>query len=183
MIYNLFLYNIFSQEFDEQDPMTTTKDIILHGLHHWSQHQAEASFSIVHDKERGRCVVSRRVFKKGTFVLEYEGDFITKQVKEERDKVYEELNSGSYVVDVTWKNQQRYIDATKENSTVGRLVNHSRGPNLKPFRLIQVSVGEPPRMGFFACEEIDKGDEVFWDYGLADGETPWATFRRVKKAR
>ena len=75
---------------------------------------------------------------KGEFVLEYEGDFIEKEEALRREELYREEHLGSFIVNATWKGRPVYIDGTLQFDSMGRLVNHARGGNLKPFRLLQV---------------------------------------------
>lgn len=55
------------------------------------------------------------------------------------------------------------IDATRDDGTFGRLINHSkRAPNVSP-RITQV--GTLPCLYFIALREIGEGEEIQYDYG------------------
>ena len=57
-----------------------------------------------------------------------------------------------------------FFDPTRRPKAVGKYINHAaKGANLKMF---------PPlytrgrmRVGFMTIKSIDKGEELFWDYG------------------
>ena len=56
------------------------------------------------------------------------------------------------------------IDATREfKYGRARLINHVRNPNLKPYQPMRVN-NDVYRVGFYATELIEPGDELFWDY-------------------
>ena len=52
------------------------------------------------------------------------------------------------------------IDATRPYGTIGQLVNYSPIPNVKG-----KVVNGKLRLGFMACKDIKRGDEVLVDYG------------------
>ena len=55
------------------------------------------------------------------------------------------------------------IDATEDDGSLGRLINHSRrSPNV--VMKTHVVEGEP-RVVFVACREIAVGEEITYDYG------------------
>ena len=61
------------------------------------------------------------------------------------------------------------IDATQENNTMGRLINHSRkGGNVTPKIL---SIDQKPHIYFIAACEILPGDELLYDYGERNKDT------------
>ena len=55
------------------------------------------------------------------------------------------------------------IDATEDDGSLGRLINHSRqSPNV----VMKTHVVEgKPRVVFVACKEIEIGEEITYDYG------------------
>ena len=53
------------------------------------------------------------------------------------------------------------VDATEENETCGRLMNHSKLGNIKPRVIDDGNL----HLCFFACEDIDVGEELLYDYG------------------
>jgi hypothetical protein len=78
----------------------------------------------------GRGVKATRALKRGTFVLEYEGEITTKEEGLRRDKQYQEEGRGCYLLYFKFRERNLVLDATLSMRVV-RLVNHSkRAPNL-----------------------------------------------------
>ena len=161
---------------------------MIAGLHDWklnSKQRQRENFVVKMDEKKGRCVVALRHFAVDDFVLEYEGDFITKQQKLEKIIEYEVDKEGSYIIDCTWRDKPMAVDGTKFDGTLGRLVNHCKGANLRPFRLLEihpyllreVNEGGIPRVALQCVKPILPGEELCWDYCLKPGETEWASNR------
>ena len=124
-------------------------------------------------------MVSCRRFVKWDFLMEYEGEFISREERLRREIFYEQNDPGSFIVDAKLGKDLVSVDATRTLGTFGRLVNHARSPNVEYWpQLLQVYPGQPPRMALYCHETIEPGDELLWDYGLLDGETPWAACER-----
>ena len=66
------------------------------------------------------------------------------------------------------------IDATMDDGTVGRLINHSRRGNIVPKC---TGIDGSPTLYFSAKRDIAEGEEIVYDYGERDPETvvtfPW----------
>lgn len=54
------------------------------------------------------------------------------------------------------------IDATQEDGSLGRLINHDIPGNVYP-KLVNEK--NEPKIRFFARATINKGDQIFYDYG------------------
>ena len=55
------------------------------------------------------------------------------------------------------------VDATKEDDSLGRLINHSRtNANLKSQG---IEVDDTPHLIFYAIRDIKHGEELAYDYG------------------
>ena len=55
------------------------------------------------------------------------------------------------------------VDATKEDNTLGRLINHSRTkPNI---RSLIIDVDNTPHIIFYSMRDIKQGEELLYDYG------------------
>lgn len=55
------------------------------------------------------------------------------------------------------------MDATKEDSTLGRLINHSKTkPNI---RSLIIDVDNTPHIIFYSIRDIKQGEELVYDYG------------------
>ena len=70
------------------------------------------------------------------------------------------------------------VDATKEDGSFGRLLNHSRNkPNIKS----QITdVDGSPHIIFYSTKEIKSGEELMYDYGdrsqTSLREHPWLKY-------
>ena len=67
------------------------------------------------------------------------------------------------------------VDATKETSQLGRLINHSRGaPNLEVVAVVQ---NRQKRLALISSKTILAGEELLFDYGetrsSALSDLPW----------
>ena len=164
----------------EDLPSWTTEEKMVAALRQWrTREPREDSFRVERDSERGLCVIAQRAFEPWDFIGEYEGEFITRTERLRRELEYQLDDPGSFIVDAWWNGARVAIDATRTIGTWGRLFNHARDPNVRPYpHLLRVDAGEPPRMAFYCHEAIRAGEEVMWDYGLKDDEAPWATFLR-----
>ncbi|PRD26481.1 UNVERIFIED_CONTAM: pr-set7 [Trichonephila clavipes] len=102
--------------------------------------------------DKGRGVVTCKALKRGEFVLEYYGELIDYEEALRRETIYSmKENTGCYI-----------IDATKESGRLGRLINHSKKGNLKTQ---SIYLKENPHLAFFACRDIEPGEELCYDYG------------------
>ena len=151
------------------------------GLLAWNRARQTADFQVRTCPVKGLCVHALRHFAVGEFCLEYEGDFITEEKRLENEAKYDIQNKGSYIIHCVWQGRKMAVDGTDREGTFGRLVNHARGANLKPFRLLQVSPDEPPRVALYCAKPIAPGDQLYWDYGLRTGETPFASYRMAAR--
>ncbi|KAL0207065.1 hypothetical protein P9112_012776 [Eukaryota sp. TZLM1-RC] len=108
---------------------------------------------------------------RGSLLLEYMGERISWKDGEEIL-----INSDSevgYVFFVEYKSTKFALDATEPHPCwgYGRYVNHSYlNPNVKSK---VVPVNRIPRLVFFACRDISKGEQLFVDYGDRTSSLPW----------
>ena len=80
-----------------------------------------------------------------------------------REKLYEKRRSGSYLLFFRHDSKRLAIDATAEDDTFGRLINHSsRSPNVA---MRVVVVDRSPVIVFIALKPIKVGQEIQYDYG------------------
>ncbi|KAF7683996.1 Histone-lysine N-methyltransferase EZH2 [Astathelohania contejeani] len=103
--------------------------------------------------------------KKGEFVIEYTGEFITNNEAERRGYFYEKRKV-SYLFDVLKKDEDRChtLDAMYVGSRA-KYINHSKKPNLVA-RVIQVYGIK--RIGFYALNDIQVDEELFFDYNYQE---------------
>lgn len=86
------------------------------------------------------------------------------------------MGMGFYIYEFTYRKVRYCVDATRDDGSHGRLINHSRKrPNCKP----EVYVDDDliPHIVMIALRDIDKGEELLYDYGEDDRvnlkNNPW----------
>lgn len=125
---------------------------------------------------KGRGVLTLTPRPRGSFVVEYQGELLPREVGRKRfsDRPAE---LGSFLYEISYRGTTLYIDATQDVH-VGRLINHSRRGNLKP-KVFRSSGG--PVLLFPASTDIPALTEILYDYGdrnlaefpfLGDGSEP-----------
>lgn len=112
---------------------------------------------------RGRGLVATKAFSKGTVICHYEGKIYEgKAARLHKQKTYQE-HMAQYVYEIgEYEHKYYVIDATKEDSSQGRLINHSIHPNLKP---TPTNIDGHFYLLFEACRDVNDGDELVYDYG------------------
>ncbi|CAM4568673.1 unnamed protein product [Leuciscus chuanchicus] len=109
---------------------------------------------------KGRGVFALEHIEPSTFVVEYRG--ILSQSKHVEDA------QGNYLFYFTWNGTRYCIDATKEDASLGRLVNDHRNSNCKVKTII---VDGRPHLCLFSIRDIFPDEEVTYNYG--DSSWPW----------
>ena len=80
-----------------------------------------------------------------------------------REKRYEQRRRGSYILFFRHNSKKLAIDATEDDGSYGRLINHSsRAPNVGMKIFV---VEQRPTIVFVALREIKVGQEIQYDYG------------------
>ncbi|KAA0196606.1 Histone-lysine N-methyltransferase, partial [Fasciolopsis buskii] len=136
----------------------------------------EVGMKIIYTEEKGRGVVATRVFHEGEYVVEYAGELISEKLAKEREAEYKKDPAiGSFMFYFVHSGQKYCVDATKETSRMGRLINHSR---LHPNCCVKViPLDGVPRLVLFARQIINPGEEFLYDYGDRDKASleahPW----------
>ncbi|KAF7645897.1 hypothetical protein LDENG_00196900, partial [Lucifuga dentata] len=116
----------------------------------------------------GRGVFACVQIAKGSFILEYRGELISHDERDKRQKKYSEKKS-AFLFDFEWNSRTWCIDASKEDGSLGRLVNDDhRHPNCK---MKKVMVQGKPHLCLFAVENIQADSEITYDYGKC--QWPW----------
>ncbi len=124
--------------------------------------------------ERGRGVFTTTEFETGDFLVEYTGELITGPEATKREAQLT-TDQGCFLLFFTFLGISYCLDATKEDGTLGRLVNHGRRAAANCI-LKLVDVDGLPRIYLKAARDISPGEELRWDYGdrrkdvLADNE-------------
>lgn len=124
----------------------------------------------VHDfgLPKGRGVIATQSFHPGDFLTVYEGNEVTQEKAEELELQYANENKGCYILYFEHKNKKLAIDATEDDGSFGRLVNHKRSsPNA---RMVTIDIFEDRIPYIKAISHISPGDEICYDYG----DTSWS---------
>jgi len=95
--------------------------------------------------------------EKGDFIAEYVGEMITQEECESRGRVYDKSKM-SYMFAL---NDEYILDAARFGGII-RFANHSSKPNCQSKILL---VNGDHRIGIYAKQRIEFGDELFFDYG------------------
>jgi len=133
----------------------------------------ESNIKVVEIPMKGRGIVSTKPFERNEFVVEYAGDLIDSQEAQKREELYQQdKNIGCYMYYFNSRGKNFCIDATAESGRLGRLLNHSRQdpncytklmwfPNSQRFNHSE----EMPHLTIVAKRDIQKGEELLYDYG------------------
>ncbi|XP_053135244.1 N-lysine methyltransferase KMT5A [Hemicordylus capensis] len=112
---------------------------------------------------KGRGVIATRHFNRGEFVVEYHGDLIEITDAKKREAVYaQDPSTGCYMYYFQYLSKTYCVDATKETSRLGRLINHSKCGNCQT-KLHDVD--GIPHLILVASRDIKAGEELLYDYG------------------
>ena len=109
---------------------------------------------------KGRAVFSTMPILKDSFICEYTGELLSiKEGLEKEQNLEKKMSKKCFLFFL--KNE--CIDSTRESGRIGRLINHSiKHRNVKP---VDVVFNGKTRVGFVATRDIDKNEEILYDYG------------------
>ncbi|XP_077422403.1 uncharacterized protein LOC144052330 isoform X2 [Vanacampus margaritifer] len=117
---------------------------------------------------KGRGVFSTCSFQKGDFLIEYRGELVSKQERENRLRVYHDALK-VFMFEFRFNGKTLCIDAARDDNSLGRLVNDEHiSPNSKMQR---ITVDGQPHLCLFATKDIEPGEEITYNYGNFD--FPW----------
>ncbi|XP_074468762.1 uncharacterized protein LOC141753956 isoform X2 [Sebastes fasciatus] len=119
------------------------------------------------DSFKGRGVFTHKAIEPSMFVVEYRGNIFSHKDATPKKKCGDTLND--FLFQFSWKGAQWCVDASKEDRTLGRLVNddHIR-PNCE---MKKIFCEGKPHLCLFAVTEISPGEEITYNYG--DSSYPW----------
>lgn len=124
-------------------------------------------FEICHVDGIGRGIRTTQHFKQGEYLLRYFGELITMEELIRRERVGP-VRKHFYRYKFYLHHKPYVLDATREDNTLGRLINHSKKkPNVrpKPFDIAGI-----PSVVFVAQTDLAPGVELRYDYGERDPE-------------
>ncbi|WEL37923.1 histone-lysine N-methyltransferase EZH2 [Encephalitozoon hellem] len=126
--------------------------------------KAEPTF-VAPSQIEGRGLFAQKKILKGKLVIEYVGEIISNEEAERRGAFYD-LRRSSYLFDLySREGVPFYVIDSRFIGNKSRFINHSkRNSNLNALILL---VNGTRRIGFYASRDIDKGEELFFDYGYS----------------
>ncbi|XP_028270372.1 lysine methyltransferase 5Ab isoform X2 [Parambassis ranga] len=123
----------------------------------------EEGLQVKNIEGKGRGVFAVEGFKKGDFIVEYHGDLLDLAEAKMREAQYaQDPQTGCYMYYFQYQSKTYCVDATKETSRLGRLVNHSKTGNCQT-KLHPIN--GTPHLILVASRDIDADEELLYDYG------------------
>ncbi|CAG9772117.1 unnamed protein product [Ceutorhynchus assimilis] len=121
------------------------------------------------DERKGEGIFTERLINSGNFVCEYVGEIISEKEASTRFKINAKHKRMNYIfcIDEYFgeNNIKTFIDPTVYGN-IGRYINHSCDPNcIMVISRIQDNI---PVLALFASKDIEIGQEICYDYGIAD---------------
>uniref|UniRef100_A0A8C8GZC2 SET domain-containing protein n=1 Tax=Oncorhynchus tshawytscha TaxID=74940 RepID=A0A8C8GZC2_ONCTS len=146
-------YYPIRQEFQKKQKWVVLEDQPCHAR------TIEEGLQAKHIEGKGRVVFAVRYFKKGKFVIEYHGDLLHLADAKEREALYaQDPGTGCYM----YYFQYLSVDATKESTRLGRLLNHSKIGNCQT-KLHDID--GITHLILVASRDIESEEELLYDYG------------------
>ena len=104
-----------------------------------------------------------RPFANGTVICHYNGTLYEGKAARLLKKESYEQNKAQYVYEIgEWQGKFYVIDATKDDNSQGRVINHGIHPNIKPK---PKTIDGQLYLLFHASRDIEQGEEIVYDYG------------------
>uniref|UniRef100_H3DEH2 [histone H4]-lysine(20) N-methyltransferase n=1 Tax=Tetraodon nigroviridis TaxID=99883 RepID=H3DEH2_TETNG len=120
-------------------------------------------YQVKHIEGKGRGVFALKGFQKGDFFVEYHGDLLELPEAKKREAQYaEDPTAGCYMYYFQYQTKTYCVDATKETTRLGRLVNHSKSGNCQT-KLHPINGS--PHLILVASRDIRADEELLYDYG------------------
>eukprot|EP00177_Eucheuma_denticulatum_P003718 GFKZ01006731.1.p1 GENE.GFKZ01006731.1~~GFKZ01006731.1.p1 ORF type:complete len:1270 (-),score=170.55 GFKZ01006731.1:2473-6282(-) len=141
------------------------------GLRMKKRQKVVAGHSAVH----GWGVFATGRIAKNEIIGEYVGEVISDDEAERRGRVYDEVTY-SFLFTTT---EQYALDSTHIGNKL-RYCNHSLNPNCEP-RVMRV--GGDVRVGLYAKRDIEKHEELFFNYGYNENGPAWAMEGKTSRSK
>uniref|UniRef100_UPI0037E72ECE lysine methyltransferase 5Ab n=1 Tax=Semicossyphus pulcher TaxID=241346 RepID=UPI0037E72ECE len=130
-------------------------DLIKNGI--------EEGMQVKNIEGKGRGIFAVKDFRKGEFVVEYHGDLLELEEAKIREAQYaQDPQTGCYMYYFQFQTKTYCVDATKETSRLGRLINHSKTGNCQT-KLHPID--GTPHLILVASRDIRAEEELLYDYG------------------
>lgn len=120
----------------------------------------------------GWGVKALRKIYRGEFVCEYVGEIITHEEAERRGKVYDSIGR-TYLFDLDFNSSDNpYTVDAATYGNISHFINHSCEPNLGVWA-VWVDCLDPnlPKLALFALREIEKDEQLTFDYMYSNGSS------------
>ena len=115
-------------------------------------------------KEKGRGIITTKKYAKHDFICEYAGELINiKETRKSEAECEKTPEAGAYMYFFSYKSRKYCVDATKQTTRYGCLLNHSKINNNTCTKVYLIN--DVPHLIFVATEEIEPGMELLYDYG------------------
>lgn len=139
------------------------------------------ALDLIETEDKGRSVIAIEKIEAGEYVLEYKYlESYSKKERASKEAEYSVNGEGCYILEAQLPKNQGWIclDATRNLNCWARYINHSSNPNLKLYRPLMIK--GKWRVGFIAVKNIERGDNLYYDYGQQKGAPLWLQ-RRPRK--
>lgn len=129
------------------------------------QHGSQVKMQLFKTEHKGWGVKTLQKLQQGEFIAEYVGEIVSDDVAEERGCAYDKSCVVNYLFQLNPGDDSKYnIDALIYCNTT-RWINHSCNPNMVARGVyVEYRHISMPRLGFFALEDIEAGEELTFDY-------------------
>ncbi|KAJ8286251.1 hypothetical protein GJAV_G00036300 [Gymnothorax javanicus] len=154
----------------KSEELRQMEELVLQGV--------EEGLQVRHIEGKGRGVFAGRSFRKGQFVVEYQGDLLEMKDAKRREEQYcRDPAAGCYMYYFQYLSKAYCVDATKETGRLGRLINHSKSGNCQT-KLH--GINGKPHLILVASRDIQAGEELLYDYGDRSKDSiaahPWLKY-------
>lgn len=131
---------------------------------------------VAYSTTHGWGAFAREPIKRGEFIYEYHGALISQDEAERRGNIYDKMTI-SFLFDA---NEDSVIDAIRKGNK-SKFANHASVGQKCLARVMRVN--NEHRISIWAAQDIEKGEELFFDYGYHGESAPDWSQLRIKGAR
>lgn len=121
------------------------------------QKQMNAPVNVFRTKYKGFGIKAASRIDRGSFIMEYIGEVITKDNYEKRLMMHYSNDMNFYCISL----EKSYVIDSRNMGNICRFINHSCQPNCE---MQTWKINGLPRLALFATEDIDNDEELTYDY-------------------